>query len=59
MIRPLVPGSCFNGELKFLPLAKGVLKVEAVRINDAATNRSVEIRDLPDIIAQERAMNDR
>ena len=55
---PLIAGSCFNGELKFLPLAKGVLEIEAVRISDAMTNGSIDVRDLPDIIAGERAMNE-
>ncbi|KAG7006764.1 hypothetical protein G7Y79_00013g035360 [Physcia stellaris] len=55
-IGPLVPGSCFNGELKFLPLAKGVLQVEAVRVIEAITNESIDVRELPEIIANERAM---
>ena len=57
MSRPLVPGSCFNGELRFLPLTKGVLQIDAVRINDTITNESVDVRDLPDMIAGERGMN--
>ncbi|KAL8794452.1 MAG: hypothetical protein Q9195_002925 [Heterodermia aff. obscurata] len=57
-IGTLAPGSCFNGELKFLPLAKGMLQIEAVRIVDAATNHSVEVRDLPEIIASERSVKD-
>ena len=52
--RLLNPGCCRNTELKFLPLAKGVLSVDAVRIIDVVTNEFVLIRDLPDIVAQER-----
>ena len=55
MTSPLHPGSCFNSDLKFLPLASGYLQIEAIRIVDIATNDAVDVRDLPDIIAQERS----
>ncbi|KAL8738087.1 MAG: hypothetical protein Q9181_001073 [Wetmoreana brouardii] len=45
----LNPGFCHNAELKFLPLAKGVLQVEAVRVIDLVTNNAIDIRTLPEI----------
>ncbi|KAL8929958.1 MAG: hypothetical protein Q9208_001102 [Pyrenodesmia sp. 3 TL-2023] len=50
----LNPGFCHNTELKFLPLAKGVLHIEAVRVVDLLENKSVDIHDLPEIVAEER-----
>lgn len=55
ILRPLHPGSCFNADLKLLPLAAGYLQIDTVRVVDVATNSSVDVRDLPDIIAQERS----
>ncbi|KAL8901009.1 MAG: hypothetical protein Q9207_005415 [Kuettlingeria erythrocarpa] len=54
----LNPGFCHNTELKFLPLAKGILHIEAVRVVDLVENRSVDIRDLPEIVAEERLLGD-
>ncbi|KAL8975188.1 MAG: hypothetical protein Q9197_000580 [Variospora fuerteventurae] len=50
----LHPGFCHNTELKFLPLAKGILHIEAVRVMDLDENKSVDVRDLPEIVAEER-----
>ncbi|KAL8938899.1 MAG: hypothetical protein Q9216_003643 [Gyalolechia sp. 2 TL-2023] len=50
----LNPGFCHNTELKFLPLAKGILHIEAVRVVDLVENKSVDVRDLPEIVAEER-----
>ncbi|KAL8949310.1 MAG: hypothetical protein Q9222_004566 [Ikaeria aurantiellina] len=55
----LNPGFCHNTELKFLPLAKGILHIEAVRIVDIATNESIDIRDLPEIVAEERVSDEK
>ena len=55
---PLNPGSCYSTELKFLPLAKGYLQVDSVRIIDISSTETVEVRDLPDIIAIERPRED-
>ncbi|KAL8715255.1 MAG: hypothetical protein Q9220_001213 [cf. Caloplaca sp. 1 TL-2023] len=55
----LNPGFCHNTELKFLPLVKGILHIEAVRIVDIATNESVDIRDLPEIVAEERMFDEK
>ncbi|KAL8748482.1 MAG: hypothetical protein Q9184_007270 [Pyrenodesmia sp. 2 TL-2023] len=52
----LNPGFCHNTELKFLPLAKGVLHIEAVRVVDLVENKSVDIHDLPEIVAEERVL---
>ncbi|MCJ1465380.1 hypothetical protein MMC07_003998 [Pseudocyphellaria aurata] len=52
-IGPLNPGSCYNADLRFLPLTKGVLQLEAIRVVDVVSNESVDIRDLPDIVAAE------
>ncbi|KAL8687881.1 MAG: hypothetical protein Q9218_006069 [Villophora microphyllina] len=50
----LNPGFCHNAELKFLPLAKGILHIEAVRVIDLLTNNAIDIHDLPEILAEER-----
>ncbi|KAL6169189.1 hypothetical protein ACJQWK_05547 [Exserohilum turcicum] len=47
----LSPGSCYTADLKFLALAAGVLSVEAIRVVDLVTNETVDIRDLPSIVA--------
>ncbi|MCJ1267260.1 hypothetical protein MMC22_007145 [Lobaria immixta] len=53
-IGPLNPGSCYNADLKFLPLTKGVLQIEAIRVVDVlSNNESVDVRELPDIVAVE------
>ncbi|KAI4179310.1 MAG: hypothetical protein LQ348_005424 [Seirophora lacunosa] len=57
-VGPINPGFCHNTELKFLPLAKGVLHIEAVRVVDLEENRSVDVRDLPDIVAEQRLADD-
>lgn len=55
---PLNPESCVDAELKLLPLARGYLQLEAVRLTDLVSNESADIRDLPDIIAEEAAVKD-
>lgn len=51
---PMAPGSCYTTELKFLPLAKGPLHMEALRLVDIDSNETVDVRDLPDIIPIDR-----
>ncbi|EEH40891.1 hypothetical protein PAAG_02867 [Paracoccidioides lutzii Pb01] len=53
-IGPLLPGTCHSTELKLLPLVAGALHVEAVRLVDLTTNETMDIRDLPDIVAFDR-----
>ena len=40
--------------LEFLPLAKGRLKMEGVKVTDLETNETADVRELPDIVALER-----
>jgi hypothetical protein len=49
--RPLLPGTCHSTEIILLPLATGALHLEAVRLVDMNTNETIDIRDLPDIVA--------
>ncbi|KAL4969105.1 TRAPP trafficking subunit Trs65 domain-containing protein [Aspergillus stella-maris] len=51
-VGPLLPGTCFATELKFLPLAVGSLRLESVRLIDGITNEASDIRDLPDILSR-------
>lgn len=44
-------------ELRFLPLALGHLQIEAVRVVDVVSNDFVDIRDLPNIVAEAKAGN--
>ncbi|ORX91974.1 TRAPP trafficking subunit Trs65-domain-containing protein, partial [Clohesyomyces aquaticus] len=48
----LAPGACYTASLKFLPLASGVLGVDAVRVADLATQEAADVRDLPCICAR-------
>ncbi len=57
--RNLNPGSCHNTGLKFLPLSKGVLQLEMVRVVDVVKNETIDIRDLPEIVAEERTSDER
>lgn len=52
-IGPIAPGSCVDTKLEFMPLATGYLQIEAVRVVDMASGDAVDIRDLPDIVAEE------
>jgi hypothetical protein len=40
--------------MEFLPLTKGFLNIDGIRLIDYSTNEAVDLRDLPDIIALER-----
>lgn len=54
MNSPLLPGTCHATEIKLLPLATGSLSLEAVRLVDVNTNETTDIRDLPDILAEDQ-----
>ena len=47
----LPPSSCLDTEIWFLPLARGYLSIEAVRVLDVIDNKFVDVRDVPDIFA--------
>ncbi len=49
--RLLAPESCLNTEIKFLPLTRGYLHIDAVRVVDVASGDYIDVRDLPDIVA--------
>lgn len=51
---PLLPGTCHSTDIKLLPLATGPLHLEAVRLVDVNTNETTDIRDLPDILADDQ-----
>ena len=53
-IGSLNPGSCSDFEMEFIPLTKGWLQLEAIRVTDVVSGEIVDIRDLPDIIAVEQ-----
>lgn len=53
-VGPLLPGTCHATEIKLLPLATGSLSLEAVRLVDVNTNETTDIRDLPDILAEDQ-----
>ncbi|KAJ5630831.1 uncharacterized protein N7484_010931 [Penicillium longicatenatum] len=54
-VGPLLPGTCHSTEIKLLPLATGPLHLEAVRLVDVNTNETTDIRDLPDILADDQS----
>lgn len=53
-VSPLLPGTCHSTEIKLLALATGPLHLEAVRLVDVNTNETTDIRDLPDILADDQ-----
>jgi len=53
---PIEPGAAAATSVKLLPLSAGWLQFEAVRIRNMATNESVDIRDLPDIMVLENLL---
>jgi len=48
---PLAPEACYQAELLFLPLTTGALHLEALRVVDLSNQQSVDISQIPDIIA--------
>ncbi|KAK2865132.1 hypothetical protein FQN49_003880 [Arthroderma sp. PD_2] len=50
-IGPLLPGTCHSTRLRLLPLSPGLLHLEVVKLIDLGSNETMEIRDLPDIVA--------
>ena len=43
--------ACSDFEMEFLPLSRGSLQLEAVRVTDLASGDVVDVRDLPDIVS--------
>ena len=50
----VLPESCFETELRLLPLVAGHLRIEALRVTDIESGEFVDIRDLPDIVARDQ-----
>ncbi|KAK3725056.1 hypothetical protein LTR37_000566 [Vermiconidia calcicola] len=50
-IGPLRPGDCFETQMKFRALRTGVLDLGVVRIVDLDTRQTVDVRELPDVVA--------
>ena len=54
MFRPLGSSACYTTEMRFLALIKGVLHIDSLRLVDLATQETIDIKDLPDVIAVDR-----
>ena len=52
--RPLSVSACFETEIKFLPLATGVLLMDSLRLIDLNTQEAIDVKYLPDIVSVER-----
>ena len=52
--RPLPASACFETEIKFLPLAAGVLLMDSLRLIDLNTQEAIDTKYVPDIVAVER-----
>nr|POE71408.1 hypothetical protein CFP56_62503 [Quercus suber] len=50
-IGPLSPGECYETQLRFRAVALGVLELGTLRLVDLETRQSVEVKELPDVIA--------
>ncbi|KAK5134939.1 hypothetical protein LTR08_005890 [Meristemomyces frigidus] len=53
LLGPLAPGACFETEVNYHVLAVGVLDMGGVTIVDLDTSRTLDVIDLPDIVALE------
>jgi len=52
--RNLKPYTCIETELRLFPLASGYVRIQALRIIDVGTSESIDVRDLPDIVVEDR-----
>lgn len=52
-IGPLAPGACYETRLRFRAVALGVLGLGILRLVDLETRQSVDVRELPDVVALE------
>lgn len=52
-IGPLPTGACFESQLRFRVLKTGVLDLGVLRILDLDTRQTVDVRELPDVVALE------
>lgn len=50
-IGPLPSGACFQTHLRFRVMSSGVLNLGAVRVLDLDSRQTVDLRELPDIVA--------
>lgn len=57
-IGPILPGACFETEINFRVLASGVLDLGVIRIEDLDTRQTVDIGELPDVVALEAVEGD-
>lgn len=53
-IGPLPAGACFETHMTFKALRTGVLDLGTLRIVDLDTRQTVDVRELPDVVALER-----
>jgi len=51
-IGPLAPFASYATELRFLPLIPGLIQLEALRLVDLSSSRSIDVQQLPDIVVQ-------
>ena len=52
-IGPLPPGACFEAHMSFKALRSGVLDMGTLRIVDLDTRQTIDVKELPNIIALE------
>ena len=50
----LEPGSCYSTQMTYVALAVGHLQVGPVRVTDAASNTSIDVHDMPTVVAVQR-----
>ena len=54
-IGPLPPDATYETRLKFRAMTTGILDVGIIRIVDVDTRQTVDVKELPDIIALEQS----
>ena len=57
-IGPLLPGACVETQMKFRPTTTGVLDLGVARIVDLDSRQTVDVRELPDIVALEKTVEE-
>ena len=52
-VGPIPPSGCQEATMEFLPLAKGWLQIEGVRVVEYDTGNLIDVWDLPDVLVSD------
>lgn len=57
-IGPLPPGACYSTKMRFRAMITGVLDLGVIGVVDLETRQTVDVRELPDVVALEADISD-